>query len=185
MIGTIAAFDLLKEHYDVDNSVQDFVMKRLRGSVTNSELLTVIENGVSGQYGKIYKPDAQTILGWVEKYQRNKNSNTNYLTSPLAPVEMNHNEIWNWSQEANKCFNAYISGVSETDFHPAVYDNMVLDGKLKLGDYEKYYKIPFDAHPDLPSWNEEIKKVNQAKQKVLRDIFSQYKSRGYQTVYFI
>lgn len=172
---TNPAFEFLRKHKQVSEETETLVMKKVRGRVTQDELFTVFENGITGQYGKIYSLDPQTLMTWVETYSKGKNSSKNYLSTGLEPVTTPTWENIEWDKEANKCFTAFLNGVSETYFHPAVYDRMMLDGKIKINAYIKYFtetgNHPYD--------------VQTAKQKILRDTFWGYKSTGWTFVYFI
>lgn len=168
------AFELLRQHKDVKEETEKLVMKKVRGRITQNELITVFENGLSGQYGKLYSADPQTLLSWVEQFEKSKNSAANYLESPLLPVSTNQREPIAWDKEANKCYKAFLNGVSEEYFHPAVYDRMMLDDKIKMNSYLK--KLLGEGMPE---------NIRVAKQKILKDVFAEYKSRGLTTIYFI
>jgi hypothetical protein len=183
----INAFDYLRQFHEVDEPTQKLVIKKTFG-LKESELLTIFEKGISGEFGKVYKADPQTILGWVDKYQATKNSNKNYLESglvnPLEPVTgMNYPQSTEqWHKEANKALLSFLNGVSESNFHPHIYDRMMLDGKIEPGVSAKYYNGPDPTNENLDLVSIELGK---AKQKILRDVFLSYKSRGWTTVYFI
>lgn len=170
------AFEFLRQHKEVDQSTEELVLKRLRGRLNQEELLNVFENGISGQYGKVYSITPDCLMNWIDQYDKEKNSSRNYLSSPLAPVTMNINEVWDWEKEANKCYHAFLGGVSADYFHQGVYDEMVLSDKIKPNSYLKY--------SDGCDYMDE-KKIADAKRKVLADVFSAYKKHGFQTVFFI
>lgn len=181
MISTTnPAFEFLRKHKPVSDETETLVMKKTLGRITQSELFTVFENGISGQYGKVYSLDPQTLLSWVEAYKRGKNSSKSYMESGLVnpSVGMCHPDypggLDDWHKEANKCLTSFLNGVSESHFHPHVYDRMMLDGKIKINDCLKYLEKEYEE-----------KDVTAAKQKVLRDVFLSYKSNGWTQVYFI
>jgi len=86
------------------------VVKKTRGKITTSEMITVFERGVSGEYGKIYKVDPQLLLDWIDKYIRGKNKNTNYLETGLLNPSISitninyHVDPRDWMKEVNKCY---------------------------------------------------------------------------------
>mgnify|MGYP001244487831 FL=1 len=180
------AFELIRLHKEVKPDTETLVLKQIRGRVTPNELINIFENGVSGKYGKLYSADPQTLLSWVDAYLKTKHSDKNYLSSGLADPSLPSWETYEWDKEANKCFNAFMNGVKETNFHPAVYDRMICDNKIDLNAYMKYYDGPENAFPDNRLvWIEVLSAVKKAKQKVLKDIFLSYKNKGYTYVYFI
>lgn len=175
------AFEFLKRHKEVSEETQELVMKKIKGKISQSELITAFENGISGQYGKVYKADAQTLIGWVEAFQKGKNAVNSYLESGLVnPDEKvtgrNYpGNVTEWMKEANKALVSFLNGVSENHFHPHIYDRLLLDGKIRLNQYSKYFVATDNVDED----------VKRAKQKVLRDVFLTYKSNGWSHVYFI
>ena len=179
MISTLLnpAFEFLRQHKQISQETEKLVMKKVRGRITQDELLTVFENGIAGQYGKLYSADPQTLISWVDQFEAGKNSIKNYLEAPLEPITTSDAADKDWMKEANKCYRAFLNGVSEKYFHHAVYMRMVLDDKIPIGALYKH--CPF---AEQVGWTEELKT---AARKVLRDIFLHYKSRGFATVYFI
>lgn len=177
---TNAAFEFLRQHKDVPDHVEQFVMKRIKGRVTNSELINVFENGISGQYGKIYTLDAQTLLAWVEKFESQKNSKENYLESALLDPNTPSRESWDWARETNKCYHSFLKGVSCENFHPCVYDNLLLEGKIELEAYQQYYKF----NPEL-DYEKQMPFINRAKQRVVGDVFGNLKRYGYTDIFTI
>lgn len=180
------AFDFLREHKDVSHETETLVMKKTGGKLNPNELLQAFENGISGKYGKVYSADPQTLIGWVDQFLNEKNSAKNYLDSPLLPTYISGNESIDWMKETNKCYNAFLRGVSEDKFHHCIYDRMMLDGKIKLNAYTKYYRIPETTQfENSQQWCEMMEKVNQAKRKIIKDTFLSFRARGFQNVYSI
>jgi hypothetical protein len=182
MISTTnPAFEFLRKYKPCEQHTEDFVMKKSKKRISQSELITVFEKGVAGEYGKFIQADPQTLLGWIDKYVSKKNSSQNYLELGLLDKRTHvtspkyHSKMQDWEKEANRCFTAFINGVSEENFHPHVYDRMLLDHKITMNAYLKYFK---------PTGNE-TEDVMAAKQKILRDCFIGYKKLGYTVVYFI
>lgn len=183
---THPAFELLRKHKEVKPEVENLVLKQNKGRVSTSEMLEIFENGISGKYGKLYSADAQTLMGWVNEYLKEKNSPKNYLVAPLCDVNMPSWETWDWAAETNKCYHAFLNGVSCDYYHPCVYDNLMLENKIEAESYNKYYKIPPDANPeDKFEWDKIIIEVNKAKQKVLRDVFTRFKGYGFNDIFTI
>jgi hypothetical protein len=180
------AFELIRRHKEVSEETKSLVLKQIKNKVTESELITIFENGISGKYGKLYSADTQTLVGWVERFLKERMSDKNYLESPLSDVNMNENEIWDWNKEVNKCYHAFLKGVSHEYFHHAVYDTMLLDNKIKINAYTKYYRVPDSADPENKlQWDELIREVKKAKRQIIRDVFTKYKSYGYNDIFII
>jgi len=174
-----SAFELLRSFKEVSEDTEKLVLaivSRKHKDLTIKELSKIFESGIAGEYGKIYTLDPQTILSWIDKYEKNKNSAKDYLDSPLLPVWWPGKETHDWLKEANKCYKAFLNGVSSEYFHHCVYDRMMLDDKIKLNAYRKYYSVDVDYE------SEEIKA---AKRKILKDVFQKMKDQGLTYVYFI
>ena len=193
---TNPAFDFLRQFKDVLPEVEELVIKVVskKYTVTTNELKIAFEKGVAGEYGKFIMADPQTLINWVSKYYGEKNNSKNYLESGLLdpktrPTSQNYPRTTDdWCKEANKCFTAFLNGVGCEYFHPHVYDRMLLDNKIELNAYKKYCKEDIDKY-DFSKDDEANRyienHVNPAKQKVLRDIFSGYRQKGWSYVYVI
>lgn len=171
-----SAFELLRQFKDVSAETEKLVMaiiRRKHRDLTIKELTKIFEDGIAGEYGKVYTLDPQTILSWVDKYSSNKNSSVSYLQSPLLSIDTPAWENIDWSKEANRCFQAFLNGVSEQYFHRCVYDRMMVDGKIPVNAYKKYYK------------GDDLEEVYSAQRKFLKDVFTDYKRAGFTTIYFI
>ena len=81
------SFEFLRQHKPVSAETESLVMKRL-GNISQSELFTAFENGISGQYGKIYTLDVQTLLGWVQQYRQKSKSLTSFDTATLSNPDL-------------------------------------------------------------------------------------------------
>jgi len=191
-----AAFELLRKHKPVTAETENLTLKQVKNKVTSNELFNIFENGISGQYGKLYSADVQTLVSWVDQYLKSRNSPKNYLHTGLAPISMDKNEIWDWDKEANKCYTAFLNGITESDFHPAVYDNMMLVGKIERDSYLKFYNGISPAEVEKLCkeddnffkgniWKNVQIEITKAKQAVIKKTFSEFRSKGYTTVYFI
>src|SRR5438046_3995335 len=142
VLNANSAFEVLRNFKEVSEETEKLVLaiiSRKHRDLTIKELAQIFENGIAGEYGKIYTLDPQTLLAWVEKYTKNKNSNKSYLETSLLPVTTPGYESIDWFKEANKCYHAFLNGVSEQYFHHCVYDRMMLDDKIKINAYRKHY----------------------------------------------
>ena len=121
-----------------------------------------------------YKLDPQTLVGWLSAVKTPKNASGGYLTEGLLDPMKKYHELGlsDWMQEANKCFLKFCEGVGIEYFHPSVYDTLMLSGKIELNTCMKYLT---DGYTDQD--------VISAKQKVLRDVFITYKSKGWNQLY--
>ena len=186
MIATNTAFEFLREHKDVKPEVENLVIKKIRGRVSNHELLTIFEDGISGKYGKVYSLDAQTLIDWVNKAQAAKNRSGAVLDSnlldPSTPVSsINYpSSPKEWYLETNKAFTAYLSGVSESNFHPHIYNRLMCDipAKIELGAMKKYKP---EGYPN--NWESRKQDIDKAMQLAVRDYFAECKSKGYTYIY--
>lgn len=177
------AFEFLRDHKNVEDTVENLVLKKCRGRISESELLTCFENGIGGQYGKIYNLDAATLLSWIDKFIEKRNKSANYLDAGLLDHNIKITDYLrypgnteDWEKEANRCYTAFLNGVKEENFHPHVYDRMMLDGKIKLNAYMQKIEL----------WiKDEYERVKLAKQKVLAEVFRQYRGMDFKYVYFI
>jgi hypothetical protein len=173
------AFEFLREHKEVKQEVEDFVLKRVRNRISNDELIQAFENGISGRYGKVYSLDAQTLIGWVNQYLSGKEKSAGYLDSglldPNTPVSSINYPLTTkeWFRETNKAYTAYLNGNS--NFHPHIYNHLVMDGKIDSNSMKKYTP---DSYPECSEQD-----INKSMVKSVCDYFSQLKSRGYSYVY--
>jgi hypothetical protein len=62
-----------------------------------------------------------------------------------------------------------LNGVSTKEMHPHIYDRLMVDGKIQMNAYLKYYQD----------------KVDEAKQMILNDYFQEQKKKGFSYIYFI
>lgn len=176
MIATInPAFALLRKYKQCDPDTENLVMKKFKNRVSQDDLITIFEKGVSGEYGRFIQADPQTLIGWISKFLGAKNNSENYLSAGLLSVDHPAWDNIEWNKEVNKCYTAFLNGVHESNFHPAIYDWMLLDGRIELNAYLKHFKETGDEPMD----------IRKAKQTVIRNLFLTYKSNGWNTVYFI
>jgi len=179
---TNPAFDFLRKYKDCDENTEALVVKRTRGRITTSEMITVFERGVSGEYGKIYKVDPQLLLDWIDKYIRGKNKNTNYLETGLLNPSISitninyHVDPRDWMKEVNKCYIAFLSGVSVENFHPDCYSVLTLDNKITFN-LTRYGKFENDMYGNM--------NPKEAMQAGLRDYFSECREKGYNHIYLV
>lgn len=183
MIGTNYAFVFLRNHKNVEPTVEELVCKKSRGRINEQDMLTCFENGIGGQYGKIYSLDAATLLSWIDKFIDSRNKSANYLDAGLLDHNIKITDYLkypgnteDWIKEANKCYTAFLNGVKESNFHPHVYDRMMLDGKIKMNAYMEKIELCIQ---------DEQSRIKDAKQKVLAEIFKRYRQMDFKYVYFI
>ena len=179
MIAINTAFEFLREHKDVKPEVEVLVMKKIGRRVTNQELLTIFEDGISGKYGKVYSLDAQTLIDWVNKAQAAKNKSAavldGSLLDPSTPVTSINYPLTptEWCRETNKAFTAYLSGLGS--WHPHIYHHLVMDGKLPIKSMQKYTPKEYPLCPQSD--------IDKAMQLAVRDYFAECKSKGWTYIY--
>lgn len=166
-------FDYLRQFKEVTDETERLVRKRTYG-MTDAQLLDIFEKGITGDFGKVYKLDPQTLIGWLNARKRPENASGGYLGENLAdPAQKYHDfNSSDWMKEANKCYAKFLSGVDISAFHPLVYDTLMLSGKIDLNTCMKYLTDNYGE-----------REVTAAKQKVLRDVFITYKSKGWNQIY--
>lgn len=173
------AFDMIRKFKDVEPETERLVLKRINRKVTQDELITIFEKGIAGEYGKFYSADPQTLITWVNKFVSAKDNNKNYLESGLIPVDIKYTDrrypldADEWKKEVNKCYHAFLKGVSSQYFHPLCYSQMMMDDKIMLNEYRKLTK------------SEDITEVHRAQQNIMVEKFIHYKKMGYDNVYLI
>lgn len=173
------AFDMIRKFKDVEPETERLVLKRINRKVSQDELITIFEKGIAGEYGKFYSADPQTLITWVNKFVSAKDNNKNYLESGLIPVDIKYTDrrypldADEWKKEVNKCYHAFLKGVSCQYFHPLCYSQMMMDDKIQLNEYKKFADT-FDEQ-----------QIILAQQKVMVEKFTHYKKMGYDNVYFI
>lgn len=172
------AFEFLRRHKEVKPDVETLVLKKIRGQINTESLLEVFENGIAGKYGKIYSLDAATLMSWIDTHKEQKNSVKNYLHTGLInanePVTGSNypSGLDSWLKEVNKCYNAFLNGVSAEYFHPHVYDRLMLDAKILFGTSMKFF-------------DNKKENITEAKQKAVSEYFNGCKKRGWTQIYFI
>ena len=171
------AFDYLRQFKKVSDETEELVLKTLKKKFPNlstNELVTIFENGLTGEYGKIYSADAETILDWVKAFTSKKVSRNCFeqgLLHPQMSVAHPHypSKYEDWHKECNRAFVKFLEGVSESNFHPHIYDRLMCDNKIPIHSYQKYLNGSID----------------EAKQRYLRDYFNECKLKGWNQIYTI
>lgn len=171
------AFEFLNQFVDVNEYTEELVIKVIKKkfpSLSQEQLVTIFERGVSGDYGKLYKADPQTIIGWIEKYMSHKDNNKTYYESDLLPPDTHVTSAYypqkyeDWMKEANKAFTKYLNGVDTSNFHPHIYDRLMLDGRIEM---ESHKKFGTD--------------IEKGKQLTLKEYFEKCKRQGHSQIYHI
>ena len=172
------AFDYLRRFKKVSDETEELVMKVIKKrypEISMNDLVNIFESGISGDYGKVYSADPETILDWIRKHITNKGQQRSYYETPLltADITMYDNRYpekqEDWNKEVNKAFTAFLNGVSTTQMHPHIYDRLMVDSKIPLNAYLRHYTTD----------------VTIAKQKTLGDYFNDCKQKGFTYIYFI
>jgi hypothetical protein len=171
------AFEYLRQFKQVNEATEELVLKTLKRkypNITLEELTNIFERGISGDFGKVYAIDPQTLLGWVDDSQSKVQNGSTYFESPLLDSSIKitdgrYPDTKGWLQEANKCYLAYCRGVSVYDFHPHVYDRLVMDNKVPTSYFEKH----------MPKTNS----IRESKQISLGEFFEWCKSNGVNQIY--
>lgn len=172
------AFDYLRQFKKISDDTEALVTKFIKKKYPElgmKELVQIFENGIAGEYGKVYSADPETILDWIRKHITNKGQQRSYYEQPLltADVSMYDNRYpekqEDWNKEVNKAFTSFLNGVSTNQMHPHIYDRLMVDGKIPLNAYLKHY----------------TNDVTIAKQQTLKDYFATCKDKGFTYIYFI
>ena len=170
------AFEYLRQFKKVSEETEELVMKLLKKRYPNigmNELVNIFEKGIAGDYGKVYSADPETLLDWVKsamKYQV-----TSYYESPILTPDVTISDIRypqkmeDWQKEVNKAFTAFLNGVNVKEMHPHLYDRLMVDGKIPLNSYQRFFQGS----------------VEEAKQKFLELFFTAQKNKGYSYLYYI
>lgn len=178
MVNT-PAFDLVRKFKEITPDTERLVLKKVRNKATQDDIFNAFEKGVSGDYGKFIAADPQTLISWVNKFLSEKDSSKNYLTAGLIPVDIKYTDrrypldADEWKKEVNKCYHAFLNGVSCEHFHPLCYTQMQMDDKIQLNEYKKFADT-FDEQ-----------QIRLAQQKIMAEKFDQYKKMSYDNVYLI
>jgi hypothetical protein len=172
------AFEYLRQFKKVTNETEQLVIKVLKKrypEISMNELVAIFESGISGDFGKIYNLDPETIIDWVRSYNNKKGQKRSYYETPLLTYDISiYDQRYpekqeDWNKEVNKSYTAYLNGVSTRQMHPHIYDRLMVDGKIQMNAYLKYYQD----------------KVDEAKQMILNDYFQEQKKKGFSYIYFI
>lgn len=186
------AFEFLRQFKQVSEVTEELVTKNLKKrfpNITIEKLTEVFEKGISGDYGKVYAMDVQTILGWVEDYMRKQGSTKHYLdkglldpsvkiTDPLYPTGLKE-----WYEEVNRCYNAYLRGVKVENFHPHVYDRLVMDNKLHHSDFVSRMSPEAESQYRAGNFDNLGSEIRKGKHKCIAEHFMEYKENGQDKIY--
>jgi len=162
------AFEYLRQFKKVTNETEQLVIKVLKKrypEISMNELVAIFESGISGDFGKIYNLDPETIIDWVRSYNNKKGQKRSYYETPLLTYDISiYDQRYpekqeDWNKEVNKSYK----------MHPHIYDRLMVDGKIQMNAYLKYYQD----------------KVDEAKQMILNDYFQEQKKKGFSYIYFI
>jgi hypothetical protein len=172
------AFEYLRQFKKVSDETEELVIKFVKKKypeISVNELVTIFENGIAGEFGKIYSADPETILEWIRKHTIKKGSERSYYETPLLTKDVSiydsryPQRTEDWLKEVNKAFTAYLNGVSVYEMHEHIYDRLMVDSKIEMNSYLNYF----------------TENVQQAKQRYLKDYFENCKMKGLNQIYFI
>lgn len=187
---TNPAFEFLRQYKEVKPATEEIVLKTLKKKFPNLtvyQLTEIFSSGVTGEYGKVYSIDPQTLIGWVYEYMNKQENPLNYLDEPLLDNTLKNTDRRYpsgnvlWEKEVNKCYSAYLRGVSVNEFHPHIFDRLVMDNKLHYNDFlQSMSKEELEFYQ-----NGEYEKsgIRKAKQKTIGKYFDFIKSSGDTLIY--
>jgi hypothetical protein len=180
---TNPAFEYLRLFKEVKPVTEDLVLKTLKRKYPNmtfDELTNAFELGLTGEFGKVYSADPQCLIGWVDEYMNKNKSKRSYYEDALLDNTIGITDrryptrTEEWLKEVNKCYTAYLKGVSTTEMHPHVYDTLVMDRKVERDYFEKY----------LPNKEYHPADIRKAKHQSMKDFFEWAKSLGNDKIYY-
>jgi hypothetical protein len=186
------AFEFLRQFKQVSEVTEELVTKNLKKKFPNltiEQLTDIFEKGISGDYGKVYAMDVQTILGWVEDFMRNQGSQKHYLDSGLLDPSIHITDvryptgIREWNQEVNKCYNSYLKGVKPEYFHPHVYDRLVMDNKIHHSDFIKYMSSDAQTMYKDGQYESVGIDIRRGKHKSIEVYFNYHREQGHDKIY--
>ncbi len=186
------AFEFLRQLKQVSEVTEELVTKNIKKKFPNltiEQLTEIFEKGISGDYGKVYAMDVQTIIGWVEDYMRRQGSAKHYLEAGLLDPSIHITDvryptgIREWNQEVNKCYNSFLKGVKPEYFHPHVYDRLVMDNKIHHSDFIKY--MSSDAQTMYKDGQYELvgTDIRRGKHQSIANYFNKQRDQGFDKIY--
>lgn len=180
-------FEFIRTHKACSAETQILVLKKNAGRLNAVQMLECFENGVAGKYGKFLHADAQTLIGWINTYIRERESAKHYLEHGLLPTSSTFGDenylqsTREWQQEVNRCYQAFTNGVHERNFHAHCYDRMVIDGLIPVDACKQFFECEVTTQNcDEPEINQMIAR---AKQQALKKTFARVKKDGFNQVY--
>lgn len=175
---TNPAFEYLRQFKKVSPETEQLVIKFIKKKypeISLLELSKIFENGIAGEYGKIYSADPETILDWIRKHIQKKGSERSYYETPLLTKDVTiydsryPQRTEDWLKEVNKAYTAYLNGTSVFEMHEHIYDRLMVDNKIEMNGYLQCF----------------TNNVQQAKQIYLKGYFDYCKKKGMNEIYFI
>jgi len=188
------AFEFLRQFKQVNELTEELVTKTLKKKYPNltlEQLTHIFEQGISGNYGKVYAIDPQTLLGWVADYMSSQGTTKHYLDEGLLDNTLHITDsryptgIREWEQEVNKCYNAYLRGVKPEHFHPHIYDRLVMDNKLHHSSFLNFMSEDTLVEYRAGNYEKIGKEIRCAKHKNVASFFDSKKSYGNDKIYNI
>lgn len=174
------AFELLRQFKQVSTDTELLVMKAIKkrfSHISRQDLYNIFELGIQGEFGKLYSADPQTLIGWVEDYNKSRKDKVSYYETPVLPPDTRITDprypttYEDWQKEVNKAFTSFLNGVSVRNLHPDIYDRLLLDGRIKIGQHLVWYSHEED-------WN-------LSRQKAVEKYFTDCKLSGLNQIYYV
>ena len=176
------AFEYLRQFKEVKPVTEELVLKTLKRKfpdITIEDLTNAFELGLTGEFGKVYSADPQCLIGWVEEYMSKRKTKRSYYEEGLLDNTIGITDrryptrTDDWIKEVNKCYNAYLRGISVFEFHPHVYDTLVMHNKIGRDNFEVY----------LPDKEYRPADIRKAKHLSIKDFFEYAKTNGADKIY--
>ncbi len=113
------AFEYLRQFKKVTNETEQLVIKVLKKrypEISMNELVSIFESGISGDFGKIYNLDPETIIDWVRTYVNRKGEKRSYYETPLLTAEISiYDQRYpekqeDWNKEVNTIVHNQLLG---------------------------------------------------------------------------
>lgn len=189
-IGFISRFKSVDGAAEQIDFLAKFIPKDFP-TLTVSDFSEIVSNGMVGKYGEVIKIEPQVFFKWIRKWQADQKRSVDYLKTPLLPINWPARSNEDWFKETNKCYDAFLRGLSHENFHHCVYDRLVIDGFISTGSYVTFYNRAFDYTETKDRvqnevlFNKQYDEIARAKREVLKRFFAHLKAGGRTYVYFI
>jgi len=176
------AFEYIRKFKTVSDETEILVKKVIKKKfpdITPNDLVTIFENGLSGEYGKMYSADPQTLIGWIEDFMKTRGKKGSYLSDGLLDPNIKitdreyPNSTVDWQKEVNKAYIKNLVGTNPSNFHPDLYDRLMMDNFIHRDAFVFF----------LERGGDEMAQIVKAKQITLSKFFEVCKSKGWNQIY--